>query len=64
VRRISQLPWQDQLVLRDIRPNRRKANRQHQWVRRKRVVTYRGNSEPWDDNEVSRAIRKGGGRSG
>jgi hypothetical protein len=36
MRRISQLPWQDQLILREIRPNRREANRQHQWVRRRR----------------------------
>jgi len=64
MRRISEASWADQVVLREIRPNRRKTNRQHQWTRRKRVVTYRGNSAPWDDNEVSRAIRKGGGRSG
>jgi hypothetical protein len=57
MRRITEASWADQLVLRENRPNRRKANRQHQWVRRKRVVTYRGNSAPWDeDNEVNPKI--------
>lgn len=57
MRRITEASWADQLVLRENRPNRRKANRQHQWVRRKRVVIYRGNSAPWDeDNEVNPKI--------
>jgi hypothetical protein len=57
MRRISQESWTDQLVLRQIRPNRRKANRQHQWVRRRRLAIYRGKAAPWDeDNEVNPKI--------
>jgi hypothetical protein len=57
MRRITEASWADQLVLRENRPNRRKANRQHQWVRRKQVGIYRGNSAPWDeDNEVNPKI--------
>ena len=65
MKRIGQASWADQLVLREIRVNHRKTDRQRQWVRKKRVVTHRGNPAPWDeDNEVNRAIRKGGGRGG
>jgi len=57
MRRISQESWTDQLVLRQIRPNRRKANRPHQWVHRRRLAIYRGKAAPWDeDNEVNPKI--------
>jgi hypothetical protein len=57
MRRISQESWTDQLVLRQIRPNRRKANRQHQRVRRRRLAIYHGKAAPWDeDNEVNPKI--------
>jgi T5orf172 domain len=57
MRRINQESFEDQLVLREIRVNRRKANRQHQWVRRKRVASHRGSTGPWDeDNEVNPKI--------
>ena len=57
MRRISQESWTDQLVLRQIRPNRRKANRQHRWERRRRLAIYRGKAALWDeDNEINPKI--------
>jgi hypothetical protein len=38
MRRISQESFEDQVVLRSIRPNRWKADKQHQWVRRKWIA--------------------------
>jgi hypothetical protein len=57
VRRICQESWADQVVLREIRPNHWKANRQHQWTRRRRLAIYRGEAASWDeDNEVNPKI--------